>query len=80
VLAEEARLKHEFAFRPVTESETELDAGGNYAYRVNGEYHLVNPTRFPSSSTPSGSRTTPAIRSSPPTSTTRAAAFARCAG
>jgi glutamate synthase domain-containing protein 2/glutamate synthase domain-containing protein 1/glutamate synthase domain-containing protein 3 len=43
VLAEEARLKHEFAFRPVTESETELDAGGNYAYRVNGEYHLVNP-------------------------------------
>src|SRR5208283_1107932 len=43
VLAEEARRKHEFAFRPVTESETELDPGGNYAYRVNGEYHLVNP-------------------------------------
>ena len=43
VLAEEARRKHEFAFRPVTDSEPELAAGGNYAYRVNGEYHLVNP-------------------------------------
>ena len=43
VMAEEARRKHEFAFRPVTESETELDVGGNYAYRANGEYHLLNP-------------------------------------
>jgi glutamate synthase (NADPH/NADH) large chain len=43
VLAREAQMKHEYAFRPVTESETELDAGGNYQYRVNGEYHLLNP-------------------------------------
>ena len=43
VLAEEARRKHEFAFRPVTESETDLDVGGNYAYRAKGEYHLLNP-------------------------------------
>ena len=43
VMAEEARRKHEFAFRPVTESETELDVGGNFAYRANGEYHLLNP-------------------------------------
>jgi glutamate synthase (NADPH) large chain len=43
VLAREAKLKHEFAFQPVTESETELRIGGNYAQRVNGEYHLLNP-------------------------------------
>jgi glutamate synthase domain-containing protein 2/glutamate synthase domain-containing protein 1/glutamate synthase domain-containing protein 3 len=43
VLAEEARMKHEYAFRPITESETELDLGGNYQFRVNGEYHLLNP-------------------------------------
>jgi glutamate synthase (NADPH) large chain len=43
VLAEEARLKHAYAFRPVSESETELDLGGNYQFRVNGEYHLLNP-------------------------------------
>jgi glutamate synthase domain-containing protein 2/glutamate synthase domain-containing protein 1/glutamate synthase domain-containing protein 3 len=43
VLAEEARRKHEFAFRPMTESETDLDVGGNYAYRAKGEYHLLNP-------------------------------------
>ena len=43
VLAKEAALKHAFAFRPVTGSETELDAGGNYHYRVRGEYHLFNP-------------------------------------
>src|SRR5258708_17170205 len=43
VLAREAQLKHEHAFRPFTESETELAVGGNYHYRIGGEYHLVNP-------------------------------------
>jgi glutamate synthase (NADPH) large chain len=43
VLAREAQLKHEFAFRPLTEFETELAVGGNYHQRVNGEYHLLNP-------------------------------------
>jgi glutamate synthase domain-containing protein 2/glutamate synthase domain-containing protein 1/glutamate synthase domain-containing protein 3 len=43
VLAREAQMKHEHAFRPVTESEKELDLGGQYQYRVNGEYHLLNP-------------------------------------
>jgi glutamate synthase domain-containing protein 2 len=43
VLAREAQLKHEYAFRPLTESETELAVGGNYHQRVNGEYHLLNP-------------------------------------
>jgi glutamate synthase domain-containing protein 2/glutamate synthase domain-containing protein 3 len=43
VLANEALLKHEYAFRPLTDFETELAVGGNYHQRVNGEYHLLNP-------------------------------------
>jgi glutamate synthase (NADPH) large chain len=43
VLAAEAQIKHEFAFRALTEFETELAVGGNYHQRVNGEYHLLNP-------------------------------------
>ncbi len=43
VLAREALMKHGHAFRPVTESETELNVGGDYQYRIKGEYHLLNP-------------------------------------
>ena len=43
VLAREAQMKHEFAFRPMTDSDTELAVGGRYHFRVNGEYHLLNP-------------------------------------
>ncbi|HET8547053.1 MAG TPA: glutamate synthase large subunit, partial [Bryobacteraceae bacterium] len=44
VLAREAELKHEHAFKPLIEtSDTELDVGGQYHYRVRGEYHLLNP-------------------------------------
>jgi glutamate synthase (NADPH) large chain len=43
VLAEEARRKHEFAFNPPPGADTDLDLGGNYAWRARGEYHLVNP-------------------------------------
>ncbi|MGA8044577.1 MAG: glutamate synthase central domain-containing protein, partial [Terracidiphilus sp.] len=43
VLAREAQMKHAYAFRPLTESETELVVGGQYQYRVDGEYHLLNP-------------------------------------
>jgi len=43
VLAREAKLKHDLAFKPVGESETELPVGGSYAWRVNGEYHRLNP-------------------------------------
>ncbi len=43
VLAREAQMKHDHAWRPVTESETALDPGGNYQYRATGEYHLLNP-------------------------------------
>ena len=43
VLAREALMKHAHAFAPLTESETELDIGGDYQYRTKGEYHLLNP-------------------------------------
>src|SRR3954453_3876436 len=43
VLAAEAVAKHQFAFRPLSESETELAVGGEYQYRATGEYHLLNP-------------------------------------
>jgi glutamate synthase (NADPH/NADH) large chain len=43
VLAREAKMKHEHAFHPLTEAELELSPGGNYQYRVRGEYHLLNP-------------------------------------
>ncbi len=43
VIAEEARRKHEFAFRPMGDSDAELQPGGVYQHRARGEYHLVNP-------------------------------------
>ncbi|MFB3776748.1 MAG: glutamate synthase large subunit [Bryobacteraceae bacterium] len=43
VIAEESRRRHQFAFQALSESEAELDAGGEYQYRVRGEYHLLNP-------------------------------------
>jgi glutamate synthase domain-containing protein 2/glutamate synthase domain-containing protein 1/glutamate synthase domain-containing protein 3 len=43
VLAREAQLKHAHAFRPFTDSETDLVVGGQYQYREGGEYHLLNP-------------------------------------
>jgi glutamate synthase domain-containing protein 2/glutamate synthase domain-containing protein 1/glutamate synthase domain-containing protein 3 len=43
VLAREAVMKHEYAFQPLTDSETELVVGGQYQYREGGEYHLLNP-------------------------------------
>jgi glutamate synthase domain-containing protein 2/glutamate synthase domain-containing protein 1/glutamate synthase domain-containing protein 3 len=43
VLAREAQMKHEFAFQPLTESETDLVVGGQYQYREGGEFHLLNP-------------------------------------
>ncbi len=43
VLAREAQMKHDFAFKPLSEFDTELAVGGSYHYRINGEYHLINP-------------------------------------
>ena len=43
VLAREAQMKHEHAFRPVSDSEATLAVGGAYRFRTNGEFHLLNP-------------------------------------
>src|SRR4030088_1582731 len=43
VLAREAKMKHDHAFHPITDSTTELETGGSYQYRIRGEYHLFNP-------------------------------------
>ncbi|MBV9771308.1 MAG: glutamate synthase large subunit, partial [Bryobacterales bacterium] len=43
VLAREAKMKHDYALQPMSDADTELDVGGNYQYRVRGEYHLLNP-------------------------------------
>ena len=44
VIAKEAIMRHEHALQPVTDFDPELDIGGFYQYRVNGEQHLLNPT------------------------------------
>ncbi len=43
VLAKETKIRHEYAFQAITDSETELEPGGQYHYRVQGEYHTFNP-------------------------------------
>ena len=43
VLAKEAQMKHAHAFQKHSDNETELDVGGQYHYRVRGEFHLFNP-------------------------------------
>ncbi len=43
VLAREAQMKHLYAFQPLTDSETDLVVGGQYQFRIDGEYHLLNP-------------------------------------
>jgi len=44
VLARESLMRHEFAMRPPADYDTELEPGGNYQYRVQGERHMLNPT------------------------------------
>src|SRR5438552_9772235 len=36
-------MKHDHAFQPITNADMELAVGGNYQYRIRGEYHLFNP-------------------------------------
>jgi glutamate synthase (NADPH/NADH) large chain len=43
VVAREALMKHDHAFRTITDDEPELDVGGAYQFRARGEYHLYNP-------------------------------------
>jgi glutamate synthase (NADPH) large chain len=43
VIAEEVRIRHERAFGRVVISLKELEPGGEYQWRRDGEYHLFNP-------------------------------------
>jgi glutamate synthase domain-containing protein 2/glutamate synthase domain-containing protein 1/glutamate synthase domain-containing protein 3 len=43
VIAEEVRLRHERAYGRRPAGVSELDAGGEYQWRRDGEYHLFNP-------------------------------------
>ncbi len=43
IVAREALMRHQFAIQPPDESDTELEIGGNYQYRVRGENHILNP-------------------------------------
>jgi glutamate synthase domain-containing protein 2/glutamate synthase domain-containing protein 1/glutamate synthase domain-containing protein 3 len=44
VLAKEVGLRHKYAFQRVTDSDSELETGGRYRYRADGEYHQFNPS------------------------------------
>ena len=81
VIAEEARRRHERAFpaRPV--GPAELDWGGEYQWRRDGEFHLFNPeTVFRSSSTRRGAASTGSSRTTPARSTSRAGTWPRSGG
>jgi glutamate synthase domain-containing protein 2/glutamate synthase domain-containing protein 3 len=43
VIAQETLERHRRAYLPVTDSDTSLDVGGKYHFRVRGEKHLLNP-------------------------------------
>lgn len=43
VIAKEASLRHEHALTAPSDFEPELEIGGFYQYRLQGEYHLLNP-------------------------------------
>ncbi len=43
VIAAESAKRHEYAFQRLTDSDTELEVGGDYQFRVRGEKHLLNP-------------------------------------
>ncbi|MDF2503159.1 MULTISPECIES: glutamate synthase large subunit [Clostridium] len=42
-VAEEVLIRHKSAFNKIRKPVSELDEGGSYAWRANGEFHLFNP-------------------------------------
>ena len=58
VIAREAKMKHDYAFRPLTEADTELAVGGNYHYRPMASITCSIRKPSASSSTPCGRRAT----------------------
>src|ERR671914_1283775 len=43
VIAKEVAMRHDRAFGPKPAGEAELEAGGEYQWRRDGEFHLFNP-------------------------------------
>jgi glutamate synthase domain-containing protein 2/glutamate synthase domain-containing protein 3 len=43
VLAQEAQLRHDYAYRVSPALDGDLDAGGQYQWRRRGEHHMYNP-------------------------------------
>ena len=43
VIAQETAMRHAHAFQPLTDADLELDVGGQYQYRMRGEFHIFNP-------------------------------------
>ncbi|MBN1397804.1 MAG: glutamate synthase large subunit [Bacteroidetes bacterium] len=43
VLADEVKMKHDYAFKKITGADTDLTLGGRYQFLVNGEKHMINP-------------------------------------
>ena len=37
------RWKHELRVAALSDADTDLDLGGNYQFRINGEQHVINP-------------------------------------
>jgi glutamate synthase (NADPH) large chain len=44
VLAKEVKMRQDYAFQTLTDADAELDLGGQYNYRAEGEYHSFNPS------------------------------------
>jgi glutamate synthase (NADPH) large chain len=44
VLAKEVKIRHDHAFQPISDTDPEIEMGGQYHYRAQGEYHLFNPS------------------------------------
>ena len=82
VLAAEVATRHRAAHeaRPTERAHRELEVGGEYQWRREGEFHLFNPRRCSSSSTPPAPSSTPSSRSTRPRSTTRPRSWGRSAG
>ncbi len=80
-IAADVATRHQLAYldRPDERAHRELEVGGEYQWRREGEYHLFNRTRCSSCSTPPAPGSTRCSRSTPSWSTIRVSVWPRCA-
>ncbi|OOK76315.1 glutamate synthase central domain protein [Mycobacterium kansasii] len=79
-IAADVASRHSLAYldRPDERAHRELEVGGEYQWRREGEYHLFNPRPCSSCSTPPGPGNSRFSRSTPGWSTTRASGWRHC--